>query len=152
MIKVIAFIVLVSVLFLIYVLRRNPVKKIPVLHIGGNIQSDPLEYYRLETPYATTQTGRDLLISDYHLYIIRGSSDVGNKLHLYHGDCILVDDKIKEVSDTYKAYLVEEFPEFSARKGTIILPKSEIKQDNRIIGAIVSKIPSEYMQKYRKQI
>lgn len=150
--KIIAFIVLVSILFLVYILTRKPITKIPAINLGGAIHFAPLEYYRLEATFATTQTGRDLLISDYKLYIIRGKSDVGIRLSLYDGDCILVDERIKEVSNTYKAYLVEEYPMFSARKGEIILPRSEIKQDNRIIGAIVSKIPSEYMQKYRKQI
>lgn len=149
--KIIASIVLVSILFLVYILSRKPIIKIPAINLGGAVHFTPLEYYKLEATFATTQTGRDLLISDHTLYIIRGKSDIGVRLSLYDGDCILVDEKIKEVSNTYKAYLVEEYPMFSARKGVIILPRPDVKPDDRIIGAIVSKIPADYMQKYRRK-
>lgn len=148
--RIIACITIVFILFIVYLLKRKPITKIPALDLGGAVHFSPIEYYRLETTFATTQTGRDLFMSDHLLYIIRGKSDIGIRLSLYEGDCILVDERIKEVSDKYKAYLVEEYPMYSARKGSKILPKSEVKPDDRIIGAIVSKIPAEYMQKYRK--
>ena len=146
--RVVAFIAIVLITFIVYLLRRAPTIKVPTLCLGDTSAEQPIEYYRLETNYVTTNTGKDLFISDYLLYIIRGTSE---KLNLYDGDCVLFDEKIKEVSDGYKLYLVEKYPPFSARRGSIVLEKSEVKQDDTIIGAMIAKIPSGYMQKYRKR-
>ena len=122
---------------------------IPTISLDGDLRVRPVEFYRPDFTYVTTNTGKDLFLSNHLLYIIRDKSGVGKNLGLDDGDCILVNKTIKEKKDGYKLYLIEKYPPFSALKGVDIIDKSKITKDTRIIGAVVSKIQSNYFQKYR---
>jgi hypothetical protein len=134
---------LIGVFGVIFLLTRKRAIKIPVVKVDPNLVLPKYEErYRLNFSYVTTNTGKDLLLSDYSLYIVRGSDSA---LKLYSGDCILVDKNITEKTTGYDLYLVNKFPPYSAYHGITVAKKHTIKDEGLIIGAVVSKVQADIM-------
>lgn len=138
-----------AVLLGLFLLKRNKIIKIPVITIGEGGNFAPIEYYKPDFSYVTTDKGEDLFLSDYQLYILRGEGIKSEFPNLTDGDCILVDNKVKRITDGYNLYVINEYPPFSAFRKEGIKRKQWIGDDEEIFGAIRSKISSDYIKNYR---
>lgn len=148
--KTIGVISIITILLFVYLLRRKKPVKIPVIYMGETQDfKQGIEVYNIDFLYVTTDKGEDLFLSDYQLYVLRGKDIKSEFPNLTDGDCILVDNKIKRITDGYNLYVVNKYPPFSAFKEVGIKKRQWIGDDTEIFGAIRSKISSEYIQKRR---
>jgi len=148
--KTIGVISIITILLFVYLLRRKKPVKIPVIYMGETQDfKQGIEVYNIDFSYVTTDKGEDLFLSDYQLYILRGKDIKSEFPNLTDGDCILVDNKIKRITDGYNLYVVNKYPPFSAFREVGIKKRQWIGDDTEIFGAIRSKISSEYIQKRR---
>lgn len=138
-----------AVLLWLFLLKRNKIIKTPVIVIEEDGKFAPIEYYRPNFSYVITDKGEDLFLSDYQLYILRGKDVKSEFPNLTDGDCILVDNKIKRVTDGYNLYVVNKYPPFSAFREMGIKKRQWIGDNTEIFGAIRSKISSDYIKNYR---
>jgi len=148
--KTIGVISIITILLFVYLLRRKKPVKIPVIYMGETQDfKQGIEVYNIDFLYVTTDKGEDLFLSDYQLYVLRGKDIKSEFPNLTDGDCILVDNKIKRITDGYNLYVVNKYPPFSAFREVGIKKRQWIGDDTEIFGAIRSKISSEYIQKRR---
>ena len=148
--KTIGVISIITILLFVYLLRRKKPVKIPVIYMGETQDfKQGIEVYNIDFLYVTTDKGEDLFLSDYQLYVLRGKDIKSEFPNLTDGDCILVDNKIKRITDGYNLYVVNKYPPFSALKEVGIKKRQWIGDDTEIFGAIRSKISSDYIKNYR---
>lgn len=148
--KTIGVISIITILLFVYLLRRKKPVEIPVIYMGETQDfKQGREVYNIDFLYVTTDKGEDLFLSDYQLYVLRGKDIKSEFPNLTDGDCILVDNKIKRITDGYNLYVVNKYPPFSAFREVGIKKRQWIGDDTEIFGAIRSKISSEYIQKRR---
>ena len=138
-----------AALLWLFLIKRNKIIKIPVITIGEGGNFAPIEYYKPDFSYVTTDKGEDLFLSDYQLYILRGKDIKYEFPNLTDGDCILVDNKIKRITDGYNLYIVNKYPPFSAFREVGIKRTPWIGDNEEIFGAVRSKISSDYIKNYR---
>ena len=138
-----------AVLLGLFLLKRNKIIKIPVIVIEEGGKFGLIEYYKPDFSYVTTDKGEDLFLSDYQLYILRGKDIKSEFPNLTDGDCILVDNKIKRITDGYNLYIVNKYPPFSAFREAGIKRTPWIGDNEEIFGAVRSKISSDYIKNYR---
>jgi len=147
------------------ILDKNEFRWIPVILTEGpeimNLKEIPYRINFTETfPIAwqgPTATGSLDKIKDrtYQMYIVWGDAfkyvklQDGRELSLTEGDCIIVDPSVTE-KGTYKAYLVNPYPEYSAYKDVKIKTSDDVAADDNILGAIVASIPAWWMDQRRK--
>ena len=129
------------------------------------VTDDPLAINLREIPYDINpnklkylnKNDIEIPIEGFKFYIIGGNAfkDIilknGHNISLENGDCIIVNPKIKTLTEDYDIYIVNPFPPISAHRDIKIETSDTLTAESNILGAIVARIPAKWMNKHKRK-
>ena len=129
------------------------------------VTDEPLAVNLREIPYNINPSKLKYLNKDgieispegFEFYIVGGNAfkdkilKNGRKISLENGDCIIVSPIIKTLTEGRDIYIVNPHPPQSAHKDIKIETGDTLTAESNILGAVVAKIPAEWMNKYRRK-